>query len=190
MPPSPSSVCEKLSLKHGLLARDVVSVNGFLYSAIKRTNYTLVACDSEWVTVASYNAFSVSTKVVHLQCCLVVMWLVPQAHNLEPETFWSWVWRSNPQLSPLPTPQHHCHLSVIVRLRYAASIVCLWIPSLLMELVVCVRNAITYVCLSVICLPKICCLHCLSVNSVTVNGTGCLHQKCHHWRLPVKTCYC
>ena len=147
MPPTPSSVCEKLSLKHGLLARDVVSVDGFLYSAIKRTNYTLVACDSEWVTVASYKAFSVSAKVVHLQRCLVVTLLVPQAHTLEPETFWSWVWCCNPQVSPLPTPQHHCHLSVIVRLRYAASTVCLWIPSLLLELVVCIRNAITDVCL-------------------------------------------
>ena len=44
-----------------------------LFSVLEQTHCTLVASDSEQVTVAFYITFSVSIKVVHLD----VTWLVP-----------------------------------------------------------------------------------------------------------------
>ena len=48
-----------------------------LFSAHEHTHCAFVLCDSIWVTVAFYSAFWISTKVVYIQCCLVVTWLVP-----------------------------------------------------------------------------------------------------------------
>ena len=50
-----------------------------LYSAgrLRQTRCALVMCDSKWVTVAFYCVFWKTTKVVYLQHCFVVMWLVP-----------------------------------------------------------------------------------------------------------------
>ena len=49
-----------------------------LFSALEQTHCAFVACKSEWVTVALYSAFSISTEVVCLHRCLVVTWLVPR----------------------------------------------------------------------------------------------------------------
>ena len=48
-----------------------------LFSNLNQTHCTVVACDSEWVTVTFYSASWISTKVVSLQHCLVLTWLVP-----------------------------------------------------------------------------------------------------------------
>ena len=48
-----------------------------LVTALVQAHCTLVTCDSESVTVAFYHAFGISTKVVCLQRCLVITWLVP-----------------------------------------------------------------------------------------------------------------
>ena len=43
-----------------------------LFSASKQTSCALVACNSEWVTVALHGAVLISTEVVYLQCGMVV----------------------------------------------------------------------------------------------------------------------
>ena len=58
----------------------VVAVDRFyvtLFPALKQTHWTLVACDSKWVTAVFCSAFWISTKMVHLWRCLIVTWLVP-----------------------------------------------------------------------------------------------------------------
>ena len=48
-----------------------------LFSALKQTCWTLVALDSKWVTAFFYSAFWISTKMMYLRHCLIVVWLVP-----------------------------------------------------------------------------------------------------------------
>ena len=43
-----------------------------------RSRRIWIICNYEWVTVALYSAFWISTQVVYLQRCLVVTWLVPR----------------------------------------------------------------------------------------------------------------
>ena len=47
-----------------------------LFSALEHTHCAFTACDSEWVTVAFYRTFWISTEMVYLQLCVVVTWLV------------------------------------------------------------------------------------------------------------------
>ena len=47
------------------------------YSTHKHTHCAYAACDSKGVTVAFNGVFWIATKVVYIQCCLVVTWLVP-----------------------------------------------------------------------------------------------------------------
>ena len=48
-----------------------------LFSTLKQTHCGLVACDYRRAAVAFYSAFWSSTRIVYLQHCLVVTWLVP-----------------------------------------------------------------------------------------------------------------
>ena len=48
-----------------------------LFSALEQTHCANVACGSEMVTVAFYNAFWIFTSVGYLQRCLIVTWMVP-----------------------------------------------------------------------------------------------------------------
>ena len=59
----------------------LIVVDGFcvaLFSTLEHTHWALVACVSEWVTVAFKSEFWISTEVVYLQHCLIVTWLVPR----------------------------------------------------------------------------------------------------------------
>ena len=49
-----------------------------LFSDLKQTHCVLVSCDFERLTAAFIVPFLISTKVVYLQRCLVVAWLVPR----------------------------------------------------------------------------------------------------------------
>ena len=65
--PSMSRHCLKMNLAG--LCRPAVVVDRFyisVFSALEQTHCALVACDSNWVTVAFYSAFWISTEVVYL----------------------------------------------------------------------------------------------------------------------------
>ena len=66
---------------HLLAEKSHTAVDHFyiaLFSTLEQTQCTLVACDSKRAAVAFYGVFWTSTDVVDLQCCLVVIWLVPR----------------------------------------------------------------------------------------------------------------
>ena len=50
-----------------------------LFSVLELSRCAFVACDSKWVTAAFYSrTFWIATKVVYIQRCLVVTWVVPR----------------------------------------------------------------------------------------------------------------
>ena len=48
------------------------------FSALEQTHRTCVERDSTWLTVAFYSVFWTAIKMVYLQRCLIVTWLVPR----------------------------------------------------------------------------------------------------------------
>ena len=60
-----------------------------LFSAPEQTHCTVVACDSKWVTSFSIACFWISTGVVNLHCCLVVIWVLLLKSSFEILGVWT-----------------------------------------------------------------------------------------------------